>query len=909
MALLYYQNLVDHRPDMLMTKTFYGLKSHNDYLARIQTYLMSDEAILRLSVRKVEDSDRSGSKRHPKPNNYDGVWVELCEPDDLSNVSEKTFEAFLDSDLNEVYETGPTESDAASPQNSKKQNRKFVWDRQIKVLNRDVKNEWLLLERMPVGGILLRPNTYQIKKQLDAIRRLQNAPSSSHRPLLRLFEDNSHAEWPKFSTGFKSRYFKKGFDQGAWEEFEMPDEDAIDAAIDWMVLTDKTRPGTTEQRLFVLIALETGDFALLEGPPGSGKTTAICELILQLAKQGKRVLLCASTHVATDNVIERLMEESNPHRHLVIPLRIGAKDSVSEKTWQWSFGQLVKTESKRIKTHLQQQPEPTGSQSQLLQNIQNDNSLIERMVLDYANLVCGTTIGLLQHPDIKKGKGAGSPQFDVMIIDEASKTTFHEFLVPALHAKRWILVGDPKQLSPYVEDSELALNIKPCLPKSILREACVDVFLAKQRSDKKRRSAAVEVDTEGQNVYAKQAAAHGVLLKSAIADYQLGYASIVTGDRDSLQRCEEFLPLDVTTIRTPSDESLLPIVQRRARAYATRQKRKLDGNPNWEEEIAWRQARKYEQRFAPEKGDEAKRKTTMERLDADLADLLPVGGVLSDKDLTKVKDDIDSVRRVALPSVLECIRLGFERTSRDRSGCALTDGLPDNVLDERRVLLSYQHRMHPDISEFSHQHIYHGEALISPKGMADKRAWDYSRYKSAAEWVDVKGCPGKKTANEFEACEVIKRLKHFDDWACKTPCVEENKKTGEKKERAWEVAVLCFYRGQELELQQRLKKWTGGTSKRHFQRGDKSNPYLSIQLCTVDRFQGHEADLVFLSFSNNHVTSFLESPNRLNVALTRARYQLVIVGNRHEFKKSESLVGTLAEEFDGNKWSTNLENQ
>jgi AAA domain len=63
--------------------------------------------------------------------------------------------------------------------------------------------------------------------------------------------------------------------------------------------------GTLEQRQFVERALGTPDFALLEGPPGSGKTTAICDLIVQLAKMGKRVLLVASTHVAVDNVLER----------------------------------------------------------------------------------------------------------------------------------------------------------------------------------------------------------------------------------------------------------------------------------------------------------------------------------------------------------------------------------------------------------------------------------------------------------------------------------------------------------------------------------------------------------------------------------------------------------------------------
>lgn len=53
-------------------------------------------------------------------------------------------------------------------------------------------------------------------------------------------------------------------------------------------------------------AIATDDFALLEGPPGSGKTTTILELILQLLKLGKKILLSASTHVAIDNVLERI---------------------------------------------------------------------------------------------------------------------------------------------------------------------------------------------------------------------------------------------------------------------------------------------------------------------------------------------------------------------------------------------------------------------------------------------------------------------------------------------------------------------------------------------------------------------------------------------------------------------------
>ena len=70
---------------------------------------------------------------------------------------------------------------------------------------------------------------------------------------------------------------------------------------------------------------------------------------------------------------------------------------------------------------------------------------------------------------------------------------------------------------------------------------------------------------------------------------------------------------------------------------------------------------------------------------------------------------------------------------------------------------------------------------------------------------------------------------------------------------------------------------------RHFRR----RPHLVIELCTVDRFQGHEADFVLISFANRRSTSFLESPNRLNVALTRARYQRVIIGDRHAMRRAK----------------------
>lgn len=71
------------------------------------------------------------------------------------------------------------------------------------------------------------------------------------------------------------------------------------------------------QKQAVLKCLNSDSIFLIQGPPGTGKTQTITELVYQYNKMGKKVAVSSQTHIAIDNVIERLPKEPN-----ILPIRM-----------------------------------------------------------------------------------------------------------------------------------------------------------------------------------------------------------------------------------------------------------------------------------------------------------------------------------------------------------------------------------------------------------------------------------------------------------------------------------------------------------------------------------------------------------------------------------------------------------
>lgn len=346
-------------------------------------------------------------------------------------------------------------------------------------------------------------------------------------------------------------------------------------------------------------ALNLNDVLTVEGPPGTGKTRLIEEIILQYIERNPkhRVLLSSQTHVALDNVIDRITKrgahlnivrvgrlddqrisaiaseyilEKKAHawsqaarrgarkwlakwalENGVDPVAVeggmlalslarvvsnrrvvdetleqiavraaeppdgdetqvaGPDDTVTRETVSQTYEELVQRQSSLIadEAEIRQRMRSVGGFSVELADSSDDVELreyaqlligsdpvhhkcralmelqqqwLERIgrsndfhgaMLASANIVAATCVGLAGV------RGIETVAFDLCIIDEASKATATEVLVPLSRSRRAILVGDPKQLPPFFEQDLLAANAISDFREEEIRENVFDRLL------------------------------------------------------------------------------------------------------------------------------------------------------------------------------------------------------------------------------------------------------------------------------------------------------------------------------------------------------------------------------------------------------------------------------------------------
>ena len=191
-------------------------------------------------------------------NQYESCWIQLVSLDhgDDNSVSEDPLEHFFDGQV-DILDGSEKKPGLTSGYRILKANPE---ERQLLLCRKADKRKSPVL---PQGEQLtVRVNLQSLIKQQQAITNLKLTPSIEQKPLLDLMKERQWQTWPDFRPV---------------DEF----------SIDWQVLSDPEFDGCDKQREFVAKALATPDFAILDGPPGTGKTTTILELIIQLVATGK----------------------------------------------------------------------------------------------------------------------------------------------------------------------------------------------------------------------------------------------------------------------------------------------------------------------------------------------------------------------------------------------------------------------------------------------------------------------------------------------------------------------------------------------------------------------------------------------------------------------------------------------
>ena len=236
-------------------------------------------------------------------------------------------------------------------------------------------------------------------------------------------------------------------------------------------------------------AVGNKNILLVQGPPGTGKTTVITEIVKQLIDRGEKILVSSPTHIAVDNVLKGIKEDSRiniariGHHEMVSDFAVEHLIEEARKKFAEKIQKIVEVKIDLINQHINGKDISQHSRNSFqlpytfdweniedfIRLIQSVNETEAKLYIDSLekwkeviakspiiltdiflrnlDVVFGTCIGIATN----KLFAESEIEFDTVILDEAGKANISETLTAVSRAKKIILVGDHKQLPPYLD--------------------------------------------------------------------------------------------------------------------------------------------------------------------------------------------------------------------------------------------------------------------------------------------------------------------------------------------------------------------------------------------------------------------------------------------------------------------------
>lgn len=229
------------------------------------------------------------------------------------------------------------------------------------------------------------------------------------------------------------------------------------------------------QRLALRAALTPNyPMVCIQGPPGTGKTSVVVEIIAQAVARGDRVLACAPSNLAVDNLVERLDGVSG-----VRTVRIGAPERISAAALSSSLDAKVAEDTNaffaqqrvvaaEVSAALREKMDAHARATSKSAKEKLQAEIVQLKKKQKSTVSSGTkrrkaaTTSILRDANVVLATNAGAgvdtiqtlPPFDLVIVDEAAQASEPLSWVPLVRGRRAVLIGDPRQLAPIIHSQE-----------------------------------------------------------------------------------------------------------------------------------------------------------------------------------------------------------------------------------------------------------------------------------------------------------------------------------------------------------------------------------------------------------------------------------------------------------------------